>query len=80
MPLEGYIQGHRLDLDAAISNPESNLRSGTQPGGLTNRFGDNQAASLVNGSFHGMENGIFDALDQGAGIGGDRPLPDMGVD
>lgn len=64
MPFKGDIQRHRLDLDTAIPDPESNLRSGTQPGGLPNRFGNNQAASFVNGSFHGMKNGIFDALDQ----------------
>ncbi len=69
MPLEGYVERDRFDLDAAIPNPESNLRSGTQPGGLANRLGDHQAAGLVNGSFHGMKNGISDALDQGAASG-----------
>lgn len=67
MPFKGDVQRYRLDLDAAIPDPESDSRSGTQPGGLANRFGDNQAASLVNGSFHGSKNGILDALDQGQG-------------
>lgn len=69
MPFEGDIQRHRLDLDAPIPDPEPDLRSGTQPGGLANRFGDDQAASFVNGSFHGTENGISDALDQAATSG-----------
>ena len=76
MPFKRYVQRYRLDLDSAVADQESDVGSRTQPARLTNRFGHNQAASLVDGSFHGINSGISGAIDQGArwesGIGVDK--------
>ncbi len=73
MGFKCYIQRYRLNLDSTGADPESDAGSGTKPARFTNGLGHNETASLVDGSFHGRNNGIFGAIRQARPMGSSMP-------